>query len=108
MPGVPLQAEAGCGPLLQFEYHVRLRVDKAWRVPVLYGRLPAKPDDLSANEDNGAYALSIMLLFRTLRGLDYVSLRRIRRCAWCTRVVQDTGVGDPLRGVRAMAPGRGG
>ena len=70
MPGVPLQLEEHDGPLLMYEYHVRLRVDTAWRVPVLYGKLPMKPDDQSTREEKGSYALFIMLLFRPWRGVD--------------------------------------
>ena len=108
MPGVPLQDEARGGALLQFEYYVRLRVDKAWRVPVLYGRLPTKPDDLSPSEDKGAYALFVMLLLRPWRGLSQVDFVRSVTVHGAVATTE-TQVWDNLFcGVRAMAQGRGG
>ena len=72
LPGVPLITQKDEEVVMTYDYYLQLRVNDAWRIPILYGRLPTKPDDLSSTEDRGAYALFMMLLFRHWRGVDRI------------------------------------
>ena len=51
-----------------YEYYATLRTQDAWRVPLLLGKLPARPSEEATSEERGHYALFIMLLFRPWRG----------------------------------------
>ena len=54
-------------PLHKYDYYVRLRVDKPWKVPLLYGQLPRAPDSAATANERGTYGLLMMLLFRPFR-----------------------------------------
>ena len=54
-------------PLHKYDYYVRLRVDKPWKVPLLYGQLPRAPDSAATANERGTYALLMMVLFRPFR-----------------------------------------
>ena len=54
-------------PIHRYDYYVRLLDDSAWRVPVLYGKLPRLPDDTATDAEKGYYALFLMVLFRPHR-----------------------------------------
>ena len=60
---LPMQASPGVF-IYKYAYYVHLRIDKAWKVPVLYGRSPPKPDKSATPSEKGLYALFLMLLFR--------------------------------------------
>ena len=57
-------------PIHRYDYYVHLLVDKPWRVPVLYGRLPRTPDESSTNSEKCCYGLFLMLLFRSHRSVE--------------------------------------
>ena len=57
-------------PIYRYAYYVRLRTDKSWKVPVLYGRHLAVPDDAAPAAEKASYALFLMVLFRPRRRVD--------------------------------------
>ena len=65
----PESATERAEPLREYPYRLRLRVREAWRVPVMFGRMPTSPDKNSSIQAKGEYALFAMLLFRPWRGL---------------------------------------
>jgi hypothetical protein len=65
-PGQPLR-DANKQPLREYFYHIRLLATSAWRVPVLYGRLPRTPAADEHSYERGIYGLFMMLLFRPHR-----------------------------------------
>ena len=80
-PGTQLLDSDTGDVLRHYPYFIRLRTESAWRVPLLFGRLPRKPEDGSSSEEKGRYGLFMMLLFRPWRGpneVDFVvaTLRR--------------------------------
>ena len=62
-------------PIHRYEFYIRLIDDKAWRVSVLYGKLPRLPDDNATPAEKGYYALFMMLLFRPHRDVGDFSKR---------------------------------
>ena len=54
-------------PICKYRFYARLCVDRAWRVPVLHGKLSGVPDAAAVPYQKGMYALSLMLLFRPHR-----------------------------------------
>ena len=61
--------DASRQPIHRYKFYLRLIGDKAWRVPVLYGKLPRLPDDSATAAEKGYYALFMMLLFRPHRSV---------------------------------------
>ena len=49
---------------------MRLRTDKPWKVPLLFGRLPGVPDVKAPTQKKGHYALFMMMMFRPFRLMD--------------------------------------
>ena len=39
--------DASNQPLIRYAYHVSLKTNKPWKVPLLFGRLPRTPDEAS-------------------------------------------------------------
>ena len=72
MASMPLIDPKTGEPLHEYPYHLRLRTHEAWKVPVLYGRLPKRPDENSSLEEKGRYGLICMLLLRSWRGYEVV------------------------------------
>ena len=68
-PHRPLIDSAG-EPLHKYGYYVRLKTHGSWKVPVLYGRSPAVPDDNASAAEKANYAFYLMLLFRPYRHID--------------------------------------
>ena len=66
--GVPLRLHTGAEILHQYPHFLYLRTCEAWRVPMLLGHMPRKPDASSTPEERGRYGLFLMLLFRPWRG----------------------------------------
>ena len=62
-PGVGLKVAPKIDPKPSFhplmEVTVRLRTNVAWKVPVIYGRHPAVPDESASASEKGAYALFV-------------------------------------------------
>ena len=67
---MPLMDPKSGEPLHEYPYHLRLRMHEVWKVPVLYGRLPKRPDENSSLEDKGRYGLICMPLLRSWRGYE--------------------------------------
>ena len=53
--------------LMRYDHYRVLRLHKAWRVPVLCGKMPSCPVSESNACDHGRYALFLMMLFRPWR-----------------------------------------
>ena len=56
--------------ILRYDHYRELRLDRAWRIPLLRGKMPACPNESSSAEDNGKYGLFLMFLFRPWRQPD--------------------------------------
>jgi len=81
-PGVPLRhppsSDDPLGAILYvYSYYVKVRLDQAWRVPLLQGWLPHPPqsecmllDDGTIDTDAVRYAIYMQLLFRPFRSVD--------------------------------------
>lgn len=77
-PGETLVDKDG-KPLHKYGYYVRLLTHTAWRVPLLFGRLPTAPAPDAPAYERGIFGLCLMVLFRavpfTLCGLFGVHVR---------------------------------
>ena len=67
--GVQLRDPSTGEVLVESGYYVQLRTQVCWKVPVLYGRIPAGVASDSCPSDKGLYALFVMLLFRPFRNV---------------------------------------
>ena len=63
----PLPRQDEPGHWCHYNHYRVLRTHAPWRVPILYGQLPHKPDGTSGPEERGRYAVCMMLLFRPWR-----------------------------------------
>eukprot|EP00973_Karenia_brevis_P030581 4217739-Karenia_brevis.AAC.1 len=70
--GAALPRSDGDGCWYDYNHYRVLRTHRPWRVPILYGRMPRKPDDKSNAEDRGRYAVFMMLMFRPWRSVQEV------------------------------------
>eukprot|EP00973_Karenia_brevis_P034518 4761293-Karenia_brevis.AAC.1 len=70
--GVTLPRSDGDGYHRYYNHYRILRTHKPWRVPILYGKMPRKPDDRSTAEERGRYAIFMMLMFRPWRSIQEV------------------------------------
>ena len=76
-------------PLFTYDYYVHLLLQKAWKVPIVYGSLPRFPEADATCYDKGMYALMMMLLFKPYRTFD--------------ELLRDCGLDVVFRGTRDQA-----
>lgn len=63
-----LPLESGNGQhFYEYDYYISLLLHDAWRVPVLYGRVPRCPDAEASPSEKGLYALVMLVLFKPHR-----------------------------------------
>ena len=65
--GQPLLDPLTGKEILRYDHFRELLLDRAWRVPVLLGKLPQSPATDASAEQKGTYAMFMMLLFRPWR-----------------------------------------
>ena len=70
-PGEHLQTPART-PIYEYDYYVHLKLDRAWRVPVVHAPYARPPEKDTSNYEKTRYALVLMLLFRPFRSLEQV------------------------------------
>ena len=66
-PEWPLRDPSTGECIYDHDYYVRLRTLSAWRVPILYGRLPKGLSSADTAEERGVFAMFLMVLFRPHR-----------------------------------------
>ena len=68
-PDEVLHSGASTHVLVQADLYCRVQTGQAWCVPVILGRFPKTPTDVSTHEEKGRFALFMMLLFKPWRRL---------------------------------------
>ena len=71
----PLIDEETKHRMCRYDHYRELRLHKPWRVPVLFGKMPATPTSTSSSEERGRYAVFMMMLFRPWRHLEQTVLK---------------------------------
>lgn len=86
---VPLPLKKESGHHCWYDHYRVLRTHTPWRVPVMYGRMPRRPDSQSSSEDRGKYALFLMMLFRPWRRPDADVVAWAGPCALSLTCIED-------------------
>ncbi len=71
---IPLMTKDAQQPIYDYRYYDHLLLTDAWRVPVLYGKLPGAPDATATPHEKGMHALTMLFLFKPHRDdlMDFV------------------------------------
>ena len=80
---VPLVDSSTGEVLRRYDHYRMLRTQTAWSVPMLLGKLPRRPEESDSAEDQGRYAVFVMMLFRPWRDLK----ETVRAWAGCGQLI---------------------